>query len=104
MRRCECLTRCSPPKDHIDSTENGDNSWSEEKGKEYFGNLRWLGASGQADNQKTRSFDATPKGELKGELWFKIQAEYEDEATEEEAKRPCMHLDVGLGQKKSRVG
>ena len=100
MRRCECLTRCSPPKDHIDSTEKGDNRWSEEKGKEYFGNLRWLDASGQADNQKTRSFDATPQGELKGELWFKILGEYEEE--DDDAKRPCMRPAKGLGKKKSR--
>ena len=54
----------------------------------------------QSKNRRTRTYEDTPQKELKGEYWFKILGEFEDE--DDEAARPCMHPGKGRTKKAKR--
>ena len=95
--------------DHITSTDKGNNRWSKEKGESEFGNLQWAahtleaveaGGPSQNKNQRKKTYEDTPDKCLKGEYWFEIFAEFEDE--DDEAERPCMHPSKGRAKKTKR--
>ena len=95
--------------DHITSTDKGNNRWSKEKGESEFGNLQWAAATceaaedggpKQSKNQRKKTYEDTPQKELKGEYWFQILGEFEDE--DDEADRPCMYPEKGRAKKTKR--
>ena len=96
--------------DHITPADKRNYRWSKKKGKKEFGNLQWAAATceaaeddgpEQSKNRRTRTFEDTPQDKcLKGEYWFEILSECEDE--DGEAERPCMYPEKGRAKKKTK--